>query len=80
MQFSVGKVRVHTALFHIDSADGSLLPLEKFGASIDAPDRDALAYHLMQTRNTMANSQRATFPRDSLSRRETIKDRQPRLK
>jgi hypothetical protein len=51
LQFSVGKVRVHTVLFHIVSADGSLLPLEKFGVSIDAPERDALAYHLTQTRN-----------------------------
>ncbi len=51
LQFSVGKVRVHTVLFHIVSADGSLLPLGKFGVSIDAPERDAPAYHLMQTRN-----------------------------
>jgi hypothetical protein len=51
LQFSVGKVRVHTVLFHIVSADGSLLSLEKFGVSIDAPERDALAYHLTQTRN-----------------------------
>jgi hypothetical protein len=33
LQFSVGKVRIHTVLFHIVSADGSLLPLEKFGVS-----------------------------------------------
>lgn len=51
LQFSVGKVRVHRVLFHIVSADGSLLALEKFGVSIDAPERDALPYHLTQTRN-----------------------------
>jgi hypothetical protein len=51
LQFSVGKVRVHTVLFHIVSAGGSLQPLGKFGVSIDAPERDAPAYHLMQTRN-----------------------------
>jgi hypothetical protein len=51
LHFSVGKVRVHTVLFHIVAADGSLLPLEKFGVSVDAPERDALAYHLTQTRN-----------------------------
>lgn len=28
LQFSAGKVRVHTVLFHIVSADGSLLPLK----------------------------------------------------
>jgi hypothetical protein len=41
VQFSVGNVRLHTAL----------LPLAKFGVSIDAPERDALAYHRTQTRN-----------------------------
>jgi hypothetical protein len=51
LQFSVGKVRLHTVLSHIVSANGSLLPLAKFGVSIDAPERDALAYHLTQTRN-----------------------------
>jgi len=51
LQFSVGKVRVHTVLFHIVSADGSLLPLKNLGVSFDAPERDALAYHLTQTRN-----------------------------
>jgi hypothetical protein len=51
LQFSVGKVRLHTVLSHIVSADGSLLPLAKFGVSIDAPERDALAYYLTQTRN-----------------------------
>jgi hypothetical protein len=51
LQFSVGKVRVHTVLFHIVSADGSLLPLKNLGVSVDAPERDALAYHLTQTRN-----------------------------
>jgi hypothetical protein len=51
LQFSIGKARLHTVLFHIVSADGSLLPLEKFGVSIDAPERDALAYHLTQTRS-----------------------------
>jgi hypothetical protein len=49
--FSVGKVRLHTVLSHVVSADGSQLPFAKFGASIDAPERDALAYHLTQTRN-----------------------------
>jgi hypothetical protein len=52
LQFSVGKVPLHTVLFHIVSADGSLLLLAKFGVSIDASERDALAYHLTQTRNT----------------------------
>jgi hypothetical protein len=51
LRFSVGKGRLHTVLFYIVSADGSLLPLAKFGVSIDAPARDALAYHLTQTRS-----------------------------
>jgi hypothetical protein len=51
LQFSAGKVRVHTVLFRIVSADGSLLPLKNLGVSVDAPERDALAYHLTQTRN-----------------------------
>ena len=51
LQFSVGKIRVHTVLSHIVSAEGSLLPLEKLGVSVDAPERDALAYHLAQTGN-----------------------------
>lgn len=51
LQFSFGKVRVHTVLFHIVSSHRSLLPSEKFGVSIEAPERDALVYHLMQTRN-----------------------------
>lgn len=51
LQFSFGKVRVHTVLFHIVSSHRSLLPSEKFGVSIEAPERDALVYHLIQTRN-----------------------------
>jgi hypothetical protein len=51
LPFSVGKVRLHTVLSRVVSADGSQLPFAKFGASIDAPERDALAYHLTQTRN-----------------------------
>ena len=51
MPFSVGKVRLHTVLSRVVSADGSQLPFAKFGASIDAPERDALAYHRTQTRN-----------------------------
>jgi hypothetical protein len=51
LRFSLGKVRVHSVLFDIVSADGSLLPLEKLGVSVDALERDALAYHLTQTRN-----------------------------
>jgi hypothetical protein len=45
------KVPVHTVLFHIVIADGSMLPVEEFGVSIDAAEREALACHLTQTRN-----------------------------
>jgi hypothetical protein len=51
MHFSVGEVRVHTVLFRIVTSDGSSLPFDKFGVSVDAADRDALAYHLAQNRS-----------------------------
>jgi hypothetical protein len=51
MHFSVGKVRVHTVLFRIVTSDGTLLPFDKLGVSVDAADRDALSYHLSQNRN-----------------------------
>ncbi len=51
LRFSLGKTRVHTVLFDTVSADGSLLPLGKLGVSVDALERDALAYHLTQARN-----------------------------
>jgi hypothetical protein len=51
LHLGLDKVRVHTVLFHIVATDGSPLPLEKLGVSVDAPERDALAYHLAQPRN-----------------------------
>ncbi len=51
LHLGVDKVRVHTLLFRIVTINGSRLPLEKFGVSVDAPERDALAYHLAQPRN-----------------------------
>ena len=51
LHFDADKVRVHTVLFRIVTTNGSRLPLEKLGVSVDAPERDALAYHLAQPRN-----------------------------
>jgi hypothetical protein len=51
MHFSVGRARVHTVLFRIVTSDGTLLPFDKLGVSVDAADRDALSYHLSQNRN-----------------------------
>lgn len=61
MHFSVGKVRVHTVLFRIVTSDGSSLPCDKLGVSVDAVDRDALAYHLSQNRNVNGIYPAATF-------------------
>ena len=51
LHFDADKVRAHTVLFRIVTTNGSRLPLEKLGVSVDAPERDALAYHLAQPRN-----------------------------
>ena len=49
-------------LFDTVSADGSLLPLGKLGVSVDALERDALAYHLTQARNINGESPAGYVP------------------
>jgi hypothetical protein len=51
LHFSVRKERVYNVWFRIVTPDGSPVPLERLGVSIDSQERDALAYHLMQNRN-----------------------------
>lgn len=51
LHFSVRKERLYTVWFRIVTPDGSPLPLEGLGVSIDSQDRDALAYHLTQNEN-----------------------------
>jgi hypothetical protein len=55
LHFSVRQERLYTVRFRIVTPDGSPLPLERLGVSIDSADRDALAYHLTQNRNENGN-------------------------
>ncbi|MFI5097720.1 MAG: carboxypeptidase-like regulatory domain-containing protein [Candidatus Acidiferrales bacterium] len=51
LQFTVRKEPLYTTKFRIVTPDGSLLPLESLGVSVDSPYQDALSYHLTQNRN-----------------------------
>jgi hypothetical protein len=51
LQFTVRKEPLYTVPFRIVTPDGSPLPLESLGVSVDSPDRDDLAYHLTQNGN-----------------------------
>jgi hypothetical protein len=51
LNFSVRREHVYTVLFRIVAPDGSSLPLQRLGVSIDSSNRDALAYHLRQNRS-----------------------------
>jgi len=51
LRFTVRRQSVYTVSFRIVTPDGSPLPLERLGVSIDSPERDALSYHLTQNRS-----------------------------
>lgn len=51
LKFSVVRETLYTVKFRIVTPDGSPLPLDSLGVSVDSPDNDALSYHLEQNRN-----------------------------
>jgi hypothetical protein len=51
LHFTVRKETLYTVQFRIVSADGSPLPLESLGVSVDSSYQDGLAYHLTQNGN-----------------------------
>lgn len=51
LHFTVRKEPLYTVPFRIVTPDGSPLPLESLGISVDSPYQDGLAYHLIQNGN-----------------------------